>query len=278
MRNLLKKIRPIVFMMLLVLIIFSGGLLTYFMGTLGIAFPNSARIVETPLLISTLAPLEGAPLIRFGRIDPAIIDVLDYRPSIFGTGDLSVFDVQPIGIYIPRTGDTLFELADPTPFPTPLPFPTSPPLPLPSLADLPTLIPSSNSRNLAYGGDNCAPSGRPVQGVLTQRYHRYHSGIDIGIPLGTPIASTHSGTVTFAGWSDIGYGYLVIIQNGRFITYYAHNTSFNVEVGMQVGKGTIVAWSGSTGNSSGPHLHYETRINDIPVDPLTFDERGYPTC
>jgi murein DD-endopeptidase MepM/ murein hydrolase activator NlpD len=102
--------------------------------------------------------------------------------------------------------------------------------------------------------------------------------MDIGVPFNTPVIATHSGIVTWADWSEIGYGYLVIIQSGVYITYYAHNTSFNVEVGAYVGKGSIVAWSGSTGNSSGPHVHYETRINDIPVDPLTFESRNYPTC
>ncbi|MEL7235367.1 MAG: M23 family metallopeptidase, partial [Chloroflexota bacterium] len=70
----------------------------------------------------------------------------------------------------------------------------------------------------------------------------------------------------------------VILQSGAFITYYAHNTSFNVEPGQAVGKGSIIAWSGNTGNSTGPHVHYETRLNDIPVDPLTFDNRGYYSC
>ncbi|RMG83030.1 MAG: M23 family metallopeptidase, partial [Chloroflexi bacterium] len=129
-----------------------------------------------------------------------------------------------------------------------------------------------------YAGESCAPSGLPVGGVLTQRFHVYHAGIDLGVPLGTAVRATHSGKVIFAGWSDVGYGYLVILQNGPFITYYAHNTSFNVTVDQLVGKGSIIAWSGSTGNSSGPHVHYETRINDIPVDPLTFSSRGYSSC
>src|SRR5262249_47853807 len=102
--------------------------------------------------------------------------------------------------------------------------------------------------------------------------------IDIGVPLGTPVLATQSGQVTFADWSPVGYGNLVIIQNGNFITYYAHNTSFNVIIGQTVRKGSVIAFSGSTGNSSGPHVHYETRIDDVPVDPLTFESRGYPSC
>jgi murein DD-endopeptidase MepM/ murein hydrolase activator NlpD len=90
--------------------------------------------------------------------------------------------------------------------------------------------------------------------------------------------ATHSGQVLFAGWSTVGYGNLVIIQNGAFITYYAHLSRFNVVDGQQVGAGSVIAWSGNTGNSTGPHIHYEVRINDVPVDPHTFEARGYPWC
>jgi murein DD-endopeptidase MepM/ murein hydrolase activator NlpD len=113
---------------------------------------------------------------------------------------------------------------------------------------------------------------------LTQSFSIYHSGIDIGVPLGTPVLATMSGQVTFADWSPVGYGYLVIIQSGSFITYYGHNTSFNVTSGQTVRKGSVISFSGSTGNSSGPHVHYETRIDDVPVDPQTFESRGYPSC
>lgn len=131
---------------------------------------------------------------------------------------------------------------------------------------------------LEYAGDGCAPAGLPVSGILTQRYHAYHSGIDIGVPIGTAVIATHSGEVLFAGWSTVGYGYLVIIQNGPFITYYAHLSNFNVKAGDEIGAGSVIAWSGSTGNSSGPHVHYETRLNDVPIDPLTFEQRGYASC
>jgi murein DD-endopeptidase MepM/ murein hydrolase activator NlpD len=156
---------------------------------------------------------------------------------------------------------------------------------VPPLAVIPTVEPAvsgatgaDNLRILPYNAGNCAPTGLPVDGILTQRFHRYHSGVDLGIPLNTPVIATHSGQVIFADWSEVGYGYLVIIQNSQFITYYAHNTSFNVNSGDFIGQGSIIAWSGSTGNSTGPHVHYETRINDIPVDPLTFSSRGYQSC
>jgi murein DD-endopeptidase MepM/ murein hydrolase activator NlpD len=278
MRDLLKSFRTIlIFALLLIFIVGLAGLV-YVAGTLSILPAGDARPIDTALVISPIPTLGDAPLAWYGQIDPAIMEVLEYRPSNYGSGEMSVFDIQPVGIYIPRAGDTQFQIAEPTAEPSPLPFPTSPPLPLPALVDLPTFVPGAEARTLVSGGDNCAPSGNPVDGILTQNFHRYHSGIDIGVPFNTPVLATHSGIITYADWSDIGYGYLVIIQSGQYITYYAHNTSFNVTVGIAVGKGSIVAWSGSTGNSSGPHVHYETRINDIPVNPLTISQYSLPTC
>lgn len=231
-----------------------------------------------------ITPLVATPIARYARIDNAFFDVLEAEAIPYQQNTLRTngADILAVGAYLPRTGDTLFEFVAPTATPTPLPFPTSPPLPLPAIAGnpMPTLVASDGAtiRTLPYGGDACAPSGMPVAGVLTQRFHAYHGGVDWGVPIGTPVIATHSGVVTFAGWSDVGYGYLVIVQNGQFITYYAHNTSFNVTTNQLVGKGSILAWSGSTGNSTGPHVHYETRINDVPVDPLTFEARGYPSC
>ncbi len=168
---------------------------------------------------------------------------------------------------------------------TPLPTPTSPPTPTPFPTDekiddygILALQNLYMTPNPALVGNNCAPHGFPVNGVLTQRFHYYHSGIDLGVPLGTPVLATQSGQVIFANWSTIGYGWLVIIQNGRYITYYAHNSAFNVRQYQYVHAGEVIAFSGSTGNSNGPHVHYEIRIDDNPVDPLTFDLRGLPTC
>jgi murein DD-endopeptidase MepM/ murein hydrolase activator NlpD len=266
----------LIFLVLLLVILSMVAGLSYLSALLGI-MPVRDDFPITPLLVSPIPSLESSPIAPYLEIDSALLDALAIQPSNYGERQLGIYHVQSVGIYLPRTGDTQFEILEPTPLPSPLPFPTSPPLPLPALAPLPTLVPGSE-RFTPYGGDECAPKGVPVDGILTQRFHRYHGGIDIGVPSNTPVLSTHSGQVLFADWSEIGYGYLVIIANRRFITYYAHNTSFNVEAGAIVGQGSIIAWSGSTGNSSGPHVHYETRINDIPVDPLTFESRGYPSC
>ncbi|MCU0511086.1 MAG: M23 family metallopeptidase [Anaerolineae bacterium] len=274
--------RLLTFLPVLLFILAVMGVAVYLAGTVALLPGGAATIAP---FAATPTILAGTPVLRFNRVNPAIVDVLAYAPSNYGTFTLDVpgSGLVAVGAYLPVTGNTQFELIPPTPLPTPLPYPTSPPLPLPALPALllptvPALAEDGTSRTLPYAGDACAPAGNPVEGVLTQRYHAYHPGIDIGVPLGTPVLATHSGTVIFAGWSDIGYGYLVIIQNQGFITYYAHNTSFNVTVGQLVGKGSIIAWSGSTGNSTGPHVHYETRINDVPVDPLTFETRGYASC
>ena len=275
----LKRYGLVVPLALTVIVVIA--VLTYLGGTAGIFHPGPG-VSGSPIALTAVPPAPGTPVARFAQVDPAIATYLESGQPSYGIIPLDALgaNVQPVGAYLPRTGNMLFELIEPTPLPTPLPYPTSPPLPLPAIPNLPTVPAESDGtpRTLPYGGDSCAPAGLPVNGVLTQRFHIYHSGIDIGVPLGTPVYATHSAQVIFADWSTVGYGYLVILQNGPFITYYAHNTSFNVTVGQYVGKGSIVSWSGSTGNSTGPHVHYETRINDVPVDPLTFESRGYATC
>lgn len=280
MRNRLMTILKYSVLLVVALGLFAG--LTYLAGTLGV-FTGSRGTRFLAAQPTNPPPLPGTPVARFERLNPAVEESLDqfrpgYRPPAV---DAFGVDVQPLGAYLPRSGNVQFELGDPTPLPTLFPYPTSPPLPAPGVPGgfLPTLVPD-DGRTIPYfpGEDDCAPAGNPVEGVLTQNYHRFHLGIDIGVPSGTPVIATHSGQVTYADWSAIGYGYLVILQSGAFITYYAHNTSFNVTEGQFIGKGSVLAWSGSTGNSSGPHVHYETRVNDQPVNPLTFSTRGYGTC
>jgi len=279
--SLIKRYGVVAPLVALVLLIVAGAV--YLSGWLGTQ--RGERALPASVLVTAVPPLPGTPVARYAQLDPAIIAYLDEGQPSYGIVPLDVLgpQVQPVGAYLPRTGNTRFEPGEPTPLPTPLPYPTSPPLPNPPVPSqiLPTpsfFGPDGTPLTLPYAGDSCAPAGLPVDGVLTQRFHYYHSGIDIGTPLGTPILATHSGRVIFAGWSEFGYGYLIILQNGAFITYYAHQTAFNVSLDMLVGKGSIIGWSGSTGNSTGPHVHYETRINDVPVDPLTFESRGYGTC
>lgn len=281
-----KKSRPRPILTLLILV---GGILFIVWGinTAWQAPQNRPNRATHPLNIPTFAPTEIPPVL-FAALDPALAQALYQEQPHERQIELVVAEIPPIGVYLPRTGQQQFEFPTPTPLPTQTATPT-----IPATATVPptlslitatpiiaTLSPDEISGTaIAIANINaCAPSDLPVAGVLTQAFHQWHGGVDLGVYPNTPVLATHSGVVIFASWSDIGYGYLVIIQSGTFITYYAHNNSFNVSVGDQVGRGAIVAWSGSTGNSSGPHVHYEVRINDIPVDPLTFASRGYQTC
>ena len=108
------------------------------------------------------------------------------------------------------------------------------------------------------------------------RYHpiygRYifHDGIDIAADYGEPVHAADGGTVIYAGWIS-GYGNAVIIDHGNGMsTLYGHNESLNVSEGQGVSKGSVIAYAGSTGNSTGPHLHFEVRINDEPQNPLGY--------
>jgi murein DD-endopeptidase MepM/ murein hydrolase activator NlpD len=98
----------------------------------------------------------------------------------------------------------------------------------------------------------------------------FHSGQDIESPPGAPVVAGASGTVTFVGWQS-GYGQLVVIDHGGGLTTrYGHLSHIDVEAGQVVTRGEIVGRVGSTGRSTGPHLHYEVRINDEPVNPIQY--------
>ena len=111
------------------------------------------------------------------------------------------------------------------------------------------------------------PSGMPINGRLTQGSHNGHIALDFGAPVGTKVESTMDGKVVYAGWNDQGYGNLVIVENGPYRTYYAHLSKIPVSVGQQVTAGSVIGISGNTGNSTGPHLHYEIRKNRRQIDP-----------
>ena len=123
-------------------------------------------------------------------------------------------------------------------------------------------------------------SGRfiwPVDGTITSpfgwRVHPifgtsiFHSGMDIGVDYGTPVCAADSGTVIYSGWMG-GYGNAVMIDHGGgIVTLYGHNSSLQVGVGQTVGQGQVIALAGSTGNSTGPHCHFEVRVHGEVVNP-----------
>lgn len=120
----------------------------------------------------------------------------------------------------------------------------------------------------------------PVKGVITSpfgyRMHPIygrqilHSGIDIGVDYGTPVKAALGGVVLEADWMS-GYGNTVVIDHGKgLMTLYGHNQKLAVKQGDQVKQGDIIAYAGSTGNSTGPHVHFEIRVNGEAVDPTLY--------
>jgi murein DD-endopeptidase MepM/ murein hydrolase activator NlpD len=117
----------------------------------------------------------------------------------------------------------------------------------------------------------------PVEGTLSSgfgyRWGRMHEGIDISVPEGTPIRAAADGTVILmqSEYESGGYGnYTCIDHGGGLSTCYAHQSSFSTSVGASVSQGDVIGLSGNTGHSTGPHLHFEVRINGAPTDPLGY--------
>jgi murein DD-endopeptidase MepM/ murein hydrolase activator NlpD len=109
----------------------------------------------------------------------------------------------------------------------------------------------------------------PVEGPISQYAHRGHVALDIAVPNGTEVKAADRGTVVMAGWNPTGYGFRVVIDHGiDYVTLYAHMSDIYVEKGQVVGKGQVIGVSGSNGNITGPHLHFELRDFGRLVDPL----------
>lgn len=120
------------------------------------------------------------------------------------------------------------------------------------------------------------PTSGPITSPFGYRIHPifgtqiYHSGIDIGVDTGTPIMAADSGVVVEADWLG-GYGYAVVIDHGNGLsTLYGHNSELAVSPGQSVQQGQVIAYAGSTGYSTGPHCHFEVRVNGSPVDPMGY--------
>ena len=140
------------------------------------------------------------------------------------------------------------------------------------------MLQRSGLRNLPVQGSGAMiwPLTGPITSPFGWRTHpitgaqRFHSGIDIGGDYGDPIYAAQAGTVEYAGWIS-GYGNAVIINHGGGIsTLYGHCQSLDVSTGQSVAQGELIAECGSTGNSTGPHCHFEVRVSGEPVNPLEY--------
>jgi murein DD-endopeptidase MepM/ murein hydrolase activator NlpD len=111
----------------------------------------------------------------------------------------------------------------------------------------------------------------PVIGYISQDYWYGHRALDIAAPTGTPVSAADGGFVTFVGWTDVGYGNLIRIDHGNgFATWYGHLSQFNVVIGQAVKRGDVIGYIGSTGHSTGPHLHFEIRTSDGLLNPRLY--------
>lgn len=111
----------------------------------------------------------------------------------------------------------------------------------------------------------------PVLGRITQGYWYGHRAIDIGAPIGGAVVAADGGFISFAGWTDVGYGYLIVIDHANgFATYYAHLSNIYVFTGQAVERGQVIAAAGNTGWSTGPHLHFEVRYYGAQQNPRAY--------
>jgi septal ring factor EnvC (AmiA/AmiB activator) len=136
---------------------------------------------------------------------------------------------------------------------------------------------TSTARTSAPSSSGFAwPLCAPVTSEYGPRWGRMHAGIDQGASTGTAIGASKAGTVIFAGWQG-GYGNLTLIDHhDGVVTAYAHQSRFAVSAGASVSQGQTIGYVGNTGNSTGPHLHFETRVNGSAVNPRQYLGTGSP--
>jgi len=141
-------------------------------------------------------------------------------------------------------------------------------------ADEPELNPTMLAKQLTPDAGAVSGTGGfvwPTAGVISQGYKWYHKAIDIANSVGTPVLAADSGKVVAAAWDSSGYGNKVMIDHGNgYVTLYGHNSRIDVVIGQTVRRGDQVALMGSTGRSTGSHLHFEIRAAGALQSPLNF--------
>ncbi len=228
--------------------------------------------VEDGDTVSGIAHLFGLDVDTLRWSNPALENNPDYlRPGM----ELIILPVR--GVYHQvRAGDTLESLAtrydvtvaDIAGYPLNA---LRPGQPLPPGAWL--VIPYG-SKNLSRPRPALAPDSPfawPIVGYVTQSYSADHPALDIGAPYGSAVYAARAGVVVRASWADTGYGYLVWIEHGDgYATVYSHLKGAWVSAGQRVARGQLIGEVGSTGNSTGPHVHFEVRVNGVRSDPTGY--------
>ena len=131
------------------------------------------------------------------------------------------------------------------------------------LNNTPSILPAKGWVSSHFGYRN--------ETIFTDHEPYFHRGIDIASQEGSPVFATANGKVAWTGYDEGGYGNLVILDHGYGLkTYYAHLSTIKAKMGASIQKGEVIAHMGSTGKSTGPHLHYEVRIFGIPVNPDNY--------
>ncbi|AEB47200.1 M23 family metallopeptidase [Micromonospora maris] len=153
------------------------------------------------------------------------------------------------------------------------PSATNSPTPTPSASASPTAKPSPKATKSATSGWVIPMAGAAITSCYGPRWGTLHAGIDFALPAGTPVRAAFGGTVTKAGDVGDGYGISVVIDHGNgYLTHYAHLSTARVSVGEKVSTGQTIGLEGSTGDSTGPHLHFEVHQGQMwnQIDPAPF--------
>ncbi|GAB4462393.1 MAG: hypothetical protein OHK0037_13220 [Elainellaceae cyanobacterium] len=212
------------------------------------------EIVSEPLILESKVDAEPEQVAR--SAEPELVAAAPAsEPSPGSSEDRQLVAAAPIGSenYEPLLEPLVGRMVSPD---------------LPSLSQMDAFLPEGSSVSNGYIW--------PARGVLTSgfgwRWGRMHRGIDIAAPVGTPIVAAASGVVEFSGWNSGGYGYMIDIRHADGSrTRYAHNSRLLVRVGEQVDQGQHIAAMGSTGYSTGPHVHFEIHVpNQGTVNPMSL--------
>ncbi len=248
----------------------------------GLANPNSLSVGQTLMVL----PVSGvAYQIKEG-------DSLSTISALYGVPASAIAEYNNVASNeILQVGRTLLVPgARPAPQPTstPTPKPTATPLPTPTrVPPTPTPAPPPPTAAPAPPQQPAAPAPAaapaplpkgngqlawPVAGTITQQFgEQGHTGVDIATAMGTPVRAAADGKVINLQQLQYGYGWYLVIDHGNGIkSLYAHLSGFNVKVGDTVKRGQQVGAVGTTGKATGPHLHFEVRVNDKLVNPLSY--------